>query len=190
MGRFFPLSHNVYRLQLNMGGNLKGNIEYMCFGDVCMIGVPLYPQFARMGVGVCGRLGRLAQWPVEKGRSPEYGTATLLYHSWVGKTAKGAGERLRAALPNLVQVSILAKEKISQKEASLLEMSAVFTCPTFSPWLPSGRHSPCALDWAAVSLSGSVEQNKLSLFCFVVSGSIFLFLQSSLFQKEKGLEND
>lgn len=76
----------------------------VCFGYLCLTRLMFDTQFGRMEVGVCGRRGRRALWPVERDRSPEYDTAMLPCHSWGAKTAKEAGERLSAALPSHVPV--------------------------------------------------------------------------------------
>lgn len=62
--------------------------------------------FGRMEAGVCGHRGHPALLHVEKVRSPGYDTATLLCHSLGAKTVRGVGERLSAALPNHVQLTV------------------------------------------------------------------------------------
>lgn len=87
----------------------------MCFGGLCLIRL-MFTQFDKTEGGVCGHRGRPVQWPVEKDRSPGFDTAMHPCHSWGAKTVREVGERLSAALPSHVPVSISALQGNTQKQ--------------------------------------------------------------------------
>lgn len=118
-----------------------------------------------MEVGVCGRRGHPAQWPVAKDRSPEYDTVMLPYLSWGAKTVREMGERLRPALPARVPVSF----QLHSKAASLFHLYSCQTCklPHACLMAPLRQPSPCVMSWPPVSLSGDIDLNQLNMFPWV-----------------------
>lgn len=116
---------------------------HMVFGDHSLVCLVFDTQFARTEGGVCGLLGRPAQWPVGKDRSPGYDTAMLLCHSLGAKTAREVGERLSAALLSRVPVSIAAC-KGSNAASPLQCLESVLNNQTSSYLMaPLRQHSSC-----------------------------------------------
>lgn len=150
----------------------------VCFGYLCLTRLMFDTQFGRMEVGVCGRRGRRALWPVERDRSPEYDTAMLPCHSWGAKTAKEAGERLSAALPSHVPVRTFFFFYLHAKAESITDYQT-----SLCLIVPSRQRSPCVLDWPLVCLSGNVDSNQLNMFSLVgLNSRLLTLLQLSWFE--------
>lgn len=127
-------------------------------------------QFARMGAGVCGRHGHPAQWPVEKARSPEYDTATPPCLSWGEKTVTETGEKLRAALPSRVLVSIpLTRENRISTTVGTSNNQIPITVS--STWRPQVEETVITLTWIQY-----VPGLQLILICLLLT--CFLFIQN------------